>query len=119
MGLRPDGRPYEEEPVEEMLPISPELILAPGETFKPTQVGVPFSQRDTLKENVANPIAPIGAPVVTPQKKVGNISVELPNIQNSPDQSFWRGSAAGTPAYEALFPNDPLGAAIQNNAIGQ
>ena len=115
MGLRPDGRPYEEEPVEEMIPIPPELILAPGETFKPTQKNVPFSERNVLRENVA----PIGAPVVTPQKKVGNISVELPNLKNSPNKTFWDSPAAGTPAYDALFPNDPLGAAIQQRATGQ
>lgn len=119
MGLQPDGRPYEEEPTVQEVPVSDEFKLGPNETPKP-KTDIPFSELSPIGQNVVKPeIAPIGAPVVTPQKKVGNISVELPNIQNSPDQSFWKSSAANTPAYEALFPNDPLGAAIQDNATGK
>lgn len=114
IGLQPDGKPYEEERPIENVPVPKELFLGEGETRKPEAP----SGLESLPPFLNAPL---------PQKATPNVTVTFPESNPSPSNPFNQPAPVAPPPqnganrvdYQSLFPNDPLGTAINNRSAQQ
>lgn len=114
MGLQPDGKPYEEERPVENVPVPKELFLGEGEIRKPEAP----SGLESLPPFLNQPL---------PQKATPNVTVTFPESNPSSSNPFNQPAPVAPPPqnganrvdYQSLFPNDPLGTAINNRSAQQ